>query len=62
VQGGSSLRQDQVIASIALVVVAAYAAFTVVTRFHEGRCRLGGGGYRMGFSCAYPPATAPTTP
>jgi hypothetical protein len=52
--GDAALRRDQVIAYIAIGIVAAYAAFTLLARLHDGRCRPGGP--RGGFSCTYPSA------
>ena len=54
------LRRDQLIAGLALGAVALFAAFTIATRYHEGRCHVGG--RRGGLDCSYPAATAPTRP
>jgi len=48
------LRQPQLIAGFALTIVALFALFTLVTRYQEGRCHLGG--RRGGLDCTYPAA------
>jgi hypothetical protein len=41
-----------------LVAVALYAGFTLFSRMHDGRCKIGGG-RRAGFDCSYAAGTFP---
>ena len=52
------MRQPQMIAYLALPVVALFAAFTIYTRLHAG-CQFHGGRRSGGWTC---PSSAPAAP
>jgi hypothetical protein len=49
-----TLRREQLIAYVALGILALFIAFTLITRFQDGSCHLSG--RRGGLDCTYPPA------
>jgi hypothetical protein len=56
------MKSPQTLAIAVLAALALYFGVTLLTRLHEGRCRIGGGGIgrasgRSGLDCGYPAGT-----
>ncbi|HEX3888220.1 MAG TPA: hypothetical protein VHW05_12040 [Phenylobacterium sp.] len=54
------MNRYQIFAAAVLAAVAIFAGFTLFSRMHDGRCRIGGGMSRAsGLDCTNAPGTFP---